>query len=211
LSYGDLYTLAGCVALANMSGPIITWTPGRQDAPNPTYCPPDGLLPQAEVTGDSHPNQTLTAGGVRTVFSRMGFTDNETVALIGAHSVGSCHAQNSGYSGSWTAAPFTWSNQFFINLLSDNWTYSNATSPKFQYDSGSLMMLPSDMSLRHDTNFLARAHAYATNESLFTADFAAAFTKLINLGLNQTGVFPPLPLRPRPPLRPFLPRPLLAD
>ena len=39
---------------------------------------------------------------IRTIFHRMGFNDREIVALIGAHTLGSCHKDRSGYDGPWT-------------------------------------------------------------------------------------------------------------
>ena len=39
---------------------------------------------------------------IRDIFYRMGFNDREIVALIGAHTLGRCHADRSGYVGPWT-------------------------------------------------------------------------------------------------------------
>ena len=62
ISYGDLWTLAGVVAVQEMGGPKIPWRPGRIDgfAKDAT---PDGRLPDA-AQGASH---------VRNVFYRMGY------------------------------------------------------------------------------------------------------------------------------------------
>ncbi|CAN0452606.1 unnamed protein product [Phaeothamnion confervicola] len=54
---------------------------------NPTTVP-DGRLPDADkgcLKG--------TIQHVRDVFGRMGFTDREMVALIGAHALGRCHVE----------------------------------------------------------------------------------------------------------------------
>jgi cytochrome c peroxidase len=51
--------------------------------------PEIGRLPMASGNG----------GHVRSVFRRMGFDEKETVALIGAHCVGRCHKDRSGYEG----------------------------------------------------------------------------------------------------------------
>lgn len=53
----------------------MKWRPGRSDAISSTECTPDGRLPDASQ-GEKH---------VRDIFYRMGFTDAEIVALIGAH------------------------------------------------------------------------------------------------------------------------------
>jgi len=115
ISYADLWSLAGVVAIESMGGPKIVWRPGRSDKPDSTHCTPDGRLPDASK-GASH---------VREIFSRMGFSDRETVALVGAHAVGRCHTDRSGYSGPWTNSPTVFSNDFFVQLLENKWTKKN--------------------------------------------------------------------------------------
>jgi len=176
-TYADLYTLAGCVAIEQMGGPQINWRPGRSDAKDESSCPPDGSLPDASQ-GPSH---------VRDVFAhRMGFSDRETVALIGAHALGRCHTDRSGYSGPWTRAPTTFSNEFYRLLLDEEWTPKKWAGP-LQYEnskSGSdLMMLPADLALIKDKKFRQYVEAYAEDEQLFFRDFASAFGKLMELGV----------------------------
>ena len=45
---------------------------------------------------------TQGAKHIRDVFYRMGFNDREIVALVGAHTLGECHADRSGFVGPWT-------------------------------------------------------------------------------------------------------------
>ena len=82
ISYADLYTLSGVVAIESMGGPAIKWRPGRTDSSKPTTVP-DGRLPAADKG-----NSVSTISHVREVFNRMGFTDREMVALLGAHALG---------------------------------------------------------------------------------------------------------------------------
>jgi catalase (peroxidase I) len=42
-------------------------------------------------------SQAKTIQHIRDVFSRMGFNDKEAVALLGAHAVGRCHTDRSGW------------------------------------------------------------------------------------------------------------------
>lgn len=116
VSYADLWTLAGVVAIENMGGPKIPWRHGRTDATEPTRVP-DGRLPAA----DSGSRQK-DAAHIREVFGRQGFTDREMVALIGCHAVGRCHTDASGYWGPWTNAETTFSNDYFRLLLEESWT-----------------------------------------------------------------------------------------
>ena len=39
----------------------------------------------------------------------MGFNDQEIVALSGAHAVGRCHTDRSGFDGPWSFSPVTFS------------------------------------------------------------------------------------------------------
>jgi len=43
------------------------------------------------------------------------------VALSGAHALGRCHADRSGFDGPWTNAPTAWSNLYFQELLEKKW------------------------------------------------------------------------------------------
>jgi len=45
------------------------------------------------------------------------------------------------------------------------------------------MMLPADLAFIQDPAFRKHVEAYAKDESLFFRDFAAAFSKLIELGV----------------------------
>jgi len=112
ITYADLWTLAGCVAVEQMGGPRVPWHPGRSDYKDSSKTVPDGRLPDASK-GRDH---------IRDIFYRMGFTDKEIVALLGAHSVGRCHTDRSGYHGPWTSSPTRFSNEFFVQLLETKWT-----------------------------------------------------------------------------------------
>ena len=116
LSYADLYTLAGVVAIEEMGGPAVTWKPGRRDFPIGEGTP-DGRLPDADK-GEIK----ATIQHIRDIFYRMGFDDSEIVALLGAHALGRCYPTRSGYSGPWTRAEFTFSNEYFRELLESKWT-----------------------------------------------------------------------------------------
>ena len=173
ISYADLWTLAGVVAIEEAAGPVIPWRPGRSDKPDGSHCPPDGRLPDASK-GASH---------VRDVFYRMGFNDQEIVALIGAHALGRCHADRSGFSGPWTKSPTMFSNDFFRELVDQKWTPKKWNGP-LQYEdaSGELMMLPADLAFLQDPEFRKFVEIYAKDEGRFFADFSKAFAKLLELG-----------------------------
>ncbi|KAK7033326.1 peroxidase [Favolaschia claudopus] len=174
ISYGDLWTLGGVAAVQEMAGPKIPWRPGRIDgtADNVT---PDGRLPDA----------TQGAAHLRNIFGRMGFNDQEIVALSGAHALGRCHAERSGFSGPWTFSPTTVTNDYFKLLFSESWVWKKWSGNK-QYEdktTKSLMMLPTDYVVVTDKSLKKYAKAYADDNELFFKDFSAVIAKLFELGV----------------------------
>jgi cytochrome c peroxidase len=140
-------------------------------------CAPDGNLPDA-LQGESH---------IRDIFYRMGLNDREIVALSGAHALGRCHTDRSGFSGPWSRAPTTFSNEYFKLMLDEEWTVKKWDGPK-QYENattgGDLMMLETDLALIKDTHFKRYVDAYAKDEKEFFNDFSESWTKLMELGVN---------------------------
>lgn len=122
ISYGDLWTLGGVCAVQETGGPVVPWRPGRVDGLEINQTP-DGRLPDASQ-GQDH---------LRDIFYRMGFNDQEIVALAGAHALGRCHTDRSGYDGPWTFSPVTFSNQYYDLLLNDKWTWRKWKGPA-QYE-----------------------------------------------------------------------------
>ncbi|KAL2260946.1 hypothetical protein VTK26DRAFT_4915 [Humicola hyalothermophila] len=174
ITYSDLWIIAGICAIQEMLGPQIPFRPGRQDK-DVAACTPDGRLPDA-AQGQDH---------IRNIFYRMGFNDQEIVALVGAHALGRCHPDRSGYSGPWTFAPTVLTNDFYKLLLEEKWQWKKWNGPK-QYEdkkTKSLMMLPADMALVQDKKFRYWVEKYAADNDLFFKDFAAVIKKLFELGV----------------------------
>lgn len=112
ITYSDLWTLGGVAAFQEMQGPTIPWRPGRADR-DVSFCTPDGRLPDGSKTQDH----------LRAIFHRMGFDDREIVALSGAHALGRCHTDRSGFEGPWTFSPTTLTNDYYKLLLEEKWSY----------------------------------------------------------------------------------------
>ena len=182
ISYADMYAYAGKVAIEEMGGPTMEFKYGRVDEMDPSKVTPDGRLPDADKGDHAGPKTTQ---GLRDVFYRMGFDDQEIVALSGAHALGRCHADASGYVGPWSSTPLLFNNSYYGLLKGLKWT-ENTKTKKFQYEdpSGQLMMLPSDIVLLEDENFKKYVDVYAKDQKKFFADFKNAFEKLELLGTS---------------------------
>lgn len=102
-----------------MQGPIVPFRPGRNDR-DVSFCTPDGRLPDA-TQGSDH---------LRNIFGRMGFNDQEIVALSGAHALGRCHTDRSGFDGPWTFSPTILTNEYFRLLVEEKWQWKKWNGPK---------------------------------------------------------------------------------
>lgn len=181
ITYADLWTLAGVVAIKEMGGPDIPWTGGRTDFVDDSKLPPRGRLPDG-AQGADH---------LRFIFNRMGFNDQEIVALSGAHNLGRCHSDRSGFDGAWVNNPTRFSNQYFILLSTMDWKkkkLENGIEQFAYYDEDAeteLMMLPTDMALIQNREFKKWVDIYAKDKDRFFEDFKKVFAKLVELGIQR--------------------------
>lgn len=174
ISHGDLYTLSGICAIQELQGPKISWRPGRVDV-DEQLTPNNGRLPDA-ANGASY---------VRKFFERLDLNDQEVVALMGAHALGKTHLRNSGFEGPWGAASNTFTNEFFVNLLNEDWKLETNEANNKQYNSPKgYMMLPTDYALIQDPQYKKYVETYAKNTDIFFNDFSKAFKKLLENGIN---------------------------
>jgi len=180
VSFADLWTRAGAAAVQLTGGPKIPFSFGRTDDADNTNTPANGRLPDASQ-GAEH---------LRDVFYRMGFNDQEIVALSGAHTLGRCHLARSGFDGPWTHNPLRFDNEYFRNLINLTWVESKRTGEggPLQYEdqeTTELIMLPTDLALIKDPAFLPHVERYAKDEQAFFSEFAVAFAKLLALGTAE--------------------------
>lgn len=187
ITYSDLWILAGVTALQEMQGPIIPYRPGRSDR-DVSFCTPDGRLPDA-TQGGKH---------LRDIFGRMGFNDQEIVALSGAHALGRCHSTRSGFEGPWTFSPTVLTNDYYKLLLDEKWQWKKWNGPA-QYEdktTKTLMMLPTDYVLIQDRAFKKHVQAYAKDNELFFKDFSKVVSTLFELGVPFAEGVQPFVLKP---------------
>lgn len=158
--------------------------------------------PEGPVT--AHGDPVASGIDIREAFSRMGFNDAESVALIGGgHAFGKTHGAcltppcgeepllgigpntfTSGFEGAWTTIPTTWSNQFFTNLLDFSWQETTGPGGKLQWapmdSSLPIIMLTSDLALAADPDYLPISTEFASNITALEDTFAHAWYRLMN-------------------------------
>ena len=178
LSYADFWSLTAVCAIKVMGGPDIAWRAGRPDAGDKADSVPDGRLPDA-TQGCPH---------LRSVFHRMGFSDQEIVALSGAHAVGMCHGDRSGFIGPWTTTALDFDNKYFDVLINMKWhktKQANGLEVYVTEDQPGIIMLPTDVALLTDEKMAPWVHLYAKDRARWEQDFSSAFTKLQELGVDN--------------------------
>lgn len=172
ISNADLWALAANVAIEQMGGPSIPTRFGRVDATSADASVESqmGRLPDGDK-GIDH---------LREIFHPKGFTDKDIVALSGAHTVGKCHLDRSGFDGPWTDDHLKFDNTYFKELLEKSYEAETTAKgcPQFRHKASGTMMLKSDIALIEEPSFKAIVEEYAKNQDAFFADFTSAWVKL---------------------------------
>merc|ERR1719329_344082 len=179
LSTADLWALAANVAISCMGGPEIPTRFGRVDARSSleSVSSQEGRLPDA----------TKGSEQLREIFHPKGLDDKAIVALSGAHTVGRCHAERSGFEGPWTAEPLKFDNSYFVDLpaKTDEPETSSKGKPQHRCPASETMMLSSDLALLADPLLKASVERYAANQEEWFADFRDAWIKLREAGCDS--------------------------
>ena len=158
------------------------------------YVNPDGPV-------DNPGNPVASGEDIRTAFGRMGFSDTESVSLIGGgHAFGKAHGAcsdrpcggsmeaeignntfTSGFEGAWTTLPTTWTNQYFSNLYDFEWSRGLGPGGAMQWapeDGPDIFMLTSDIAMRDDPEYGPISEMYRDDISVLEKDFAASWYRL---------------------------------
>lgn len=94
------------------------------------------------------------------------------MALLGAHILGKTHLKNSGYDGPWDDDTNIFTNDFYWNLLKEDWKYEKNAAGNMQYDSKKgIMMLPTDYALIQDQKYPVYVKKYASDQDTWLEDF----------------------------------------
>lgn len=192
LSFADTLALSGAEAVEAAHGPHIPIKLGRND----TYTPDNKLL-DSQIIGETQrssittslPSAALDSLGLRIYFKRLGITEIEMVALMGAHDLGR-HVTLTGMSKEClrnltrtcledppTLVPFvtknpdTFSNSYYETLL--RWNERNIVY-------GEAAFIPTDVALVVDDKLKEIVSRFADDEKYFFEMFTVAYQKLVD-------------------------------
>mmetsp|Transcript_13912 Transcript_13912/g.19921 ORF Transcript_13912/g.19921 Transcript_13912/m.19921 type:complete len:572 (+) Transcript_13912:114-1829(+) len=207
LTRSDIFALAALTAADVSQGTVnrvdfpFTWF-GRVDCQGDATSGPQRQMPSPD----------LTTSGILDYFNtNFGFDEQETVALMGAHTLGSAHRSFSGFVGSWVSNNLVLSNSYYQNLvggsggLSDsvetmavttNWTdhlIENTDVPtRWQWEQNDLIMLNADIALVRDFQGLIDSNGQvscpfvtSTSSSQAACPFASVTGKFVALYKND--------------------------
>jgi len=203
LSRADVWALAAAIAVESAGGPQLSFLFGRVDSQS---CSGHASrLPNAELNHDH----------IRNIFvHRLGFSERDVVALLGAHVLGRAQASISGYDGAWVPRNDIFTNEYFRDILTVPW--NKRSLPNFEGMSrtqwngrGNTMMLNTDMEIAFDTSsgcnraggrgggpqngrcpradhaFSDAVTEFSTNQASFFQAFAPAFVRMLSLGSDS--------------------------
>jgi len=98
----------------------------------------------------------------------------------------------SGFEGYWTSNPTRWDNEYFVNLVTKNWTLHTGPGGKKQWqtEGSSLMMLTADLALMEDPAYKAIVEEFAASQDALNSAFDDAWFDLTTNGAEwSTGAF----------------------
>lgn len=188
VSAADLIQMAGAAAVEASGGPRIPLRYGRKQVDDGEQCICEASSKRSATAAPPFPDgATSAAAHLRALFSRMGLSDAEAVALMGAHTLGRAHRSRSGHGAahtpytkdaatarprggsSWTRNWNTFDNSYFRELA------ANTHDPN-------LLKLPTDLALIEDQGFRQHVTRYADHPDVFFAEYAAAHVRMSEAG-----------------------------
>lgn len=150
ISLSDFLAHSSCIALEKVGGLKINCGYGRED--------------KQEEASENFPQETHNIQYFIQSFQEAGFSVQEMIAIMGAHSLGKAHGKY------FTSSPFRLSNLYFQRLLNSN------------INEEDLILLDSDLELLKDEECKKYIYLYARDEEKFLQDFKEVFKKLLNMG-----------------------------
>ena len=160
-SKADSIALAAQVSVTHCGGPSMKFRTGRQDAQIPTS--PHGLIP----------NGTMTLNAVRPMFARMGWTNEDIVALVtGSHSMGGVHGENSPDVTNKSFIPFDDTAGIFDNHV-------------FKFTLRGNCAVQIDCDIANDPELRPIVQRYANDQNAFFEQYTKSFEKLLGQSSSE--------------------------
>lgn len=193
VSWADLFQLSSAVAIELAGGPKLPLKYGRVDAPEPEDADPGNLPDAAPPKGHSRfgDGSATPAEHLRKVFTgHMGLTDQDIVALSGAHSIGRVKPERSGFgkestkyteNGPGTPGGTSWVPDW---LKFDNDYFQYILKAKEEGPDPDLVVLPTDAAVFDDPAFAEYGRLYAKDQAAFFRDYTEAHVKMSELGVT---------------------------
>ncbi|CAE7637849.1 APX8 [Symbiodinium sp. CCMP2592] len=207
ISWADLIQMASAVAIECAGGPAIDMKYGRVAVCCGNECVKsdsrEGFGGNAGLPDAKPPfgcGAPTAAQHLRNVFTKkMGFTDQEIVALSGAHTIGRAFKERSGTCpfgyGEQSASKYTKSDCIArkdgskgVGMVggaawTKNWlTFDNSYFKDYKLSDQNLLWFPTDEALHTDPEFKKYFELYAKDQDAFFKDYAKAHKKLSELG-----------------------------
>ena len=182
ISYGDALTLAAAYAVTFLRGPKINWRCGRKDSARVLY----------ELSHTDLPSSTGSLEAWLTLFERLGFTQEEFVALLGAHTVGTVrHAAN--FPLQWTEDKYRFNNSYYKVLREKLYKVPIYPASGFlvaicspgDMHKKKLAALPCEIAMMNNPVTKGLVTRFAESEEDWFEVFGISFMKLCELGWEQ--------------------------
>jgi L-ascorbate peroxidase len=198
LSFADTLALSGSAAVQAAKGPYIPIKLGRKDvdhADNRFLDKPIQSETDRSTITTSLPSAALDSLGLRNYFKRLGLTEEELVALSGAHDLGrhvtltdmpkdclrnltrTCLEDAPVLTPFISKDPDTFSNRYFETLLRWNSRAINR---------GEALFIPTDVTMVVDDGLKKYVSEYANDEQLFFKRFRRAYQKVVDSTATST-------------------------
>lgn len=193
VSWADLFQLSSAVAVELAGGPKLPLKYGRVDAPAPEDADPGNLPEAAPPAGHSRfgDGSATPAEHLRRVFTgHAGLTDQDIVALSGAHTLGRAKPSRSGFGkeetkytkdGPGTPGGSSWT----VNWLKfDSSYFKDILAAKEGKGDPDLLVLPTDAAIFDDAEFAKIARVFADDQDAFFKAYIEAHVKMSELGVT---------------------------
>ncbi|TFK89721.1 class II peroxidase [Polyporus arcularius HHB13444] len=173
VSYGDIVQFAGAVGLSNCPGaPRLGFFSGRPAATAPA---PPGLFPAPTDTAQALVSRMRDAG----------FSAEDTVVLLGAHSIGRQHTIDPAANGTpLDSTPGAFDSQFYLEVLLKGTVYPRKAPHTGEALSATkdVFRLSSDAAIARDPNTACAWQSYIGDDDRMREAFRKAMMKVATLG-----------------------------